>query len=762
MKEKKNTKKRKPIILIIILLILFVVEIIAFTFITSKTINAGALLNTLKNGIVYVIFGVLVGALVIYTLVNLRINDKRSVMKESDLSDSHWLTEAEIKKTSELTVTSFNKLHTLKDGIPFKAEIHKKKTNITYRNEPIHAIVVGTTGTGKTSGYLDPTIQIMATFKTKPCLIVTDPNGELYRHHTAYLQSQGYKVSVVDYRYPYQSTKVNPFQAVVDRIKQLNLTITNEKGKYVFDGTTYTKYIDAEKALESRRQELHDEIYENLQDIIYTLFPVKDEKEPGWEEGARNLIFGLCLLFVDDILAGDMPIEKLCLINLYENLAKYCDEDMSVIKQYFEAHKENTKAYGLAKTVLVTSERTLTSYLSKVMNYVQFLADGGIQCITSGNEISFDAFDQEPNAVFLIFPDEKDNRHVMVSTFLVQAYKSLVNRAALNLRRGFTDKEELQRNCYFLMDEFGNLPKIPKFDAMTTVGRSRHLFFLCVVQSYQQLEKIYGKTAAETIKGQLQIKIYLGTDDKATVEEFSWLCGKRKITTLSANVSLEKDASGTYSAKEQPLITIEELMTLNNGDSCGNAIIKAYGIYPMQSKFTPAYRAKQVYQVGDETEALRDAEIFERKQFLYDIKQTSFVFEIDEEDALAREDIEELQAIQEEQLMEKEILNSLDLKWKGLKSSIRSKLELIKDFIPEKMYTALLLSKSVKSTAEIIDKNLSDDETLSVVRYELIYIKKLFVRLAEVEEEIRKVLKNVPCDKKEEIIKNLQDIQLGE
>ncbi len=751
MKEKKNTKKRKPIILIFILLIIFVVEIIAFTFITSKTLNAVALLKALKNGLVYVIFAVIVGALIIYTLVNWRINDKKSVMKESDLSDSHWLSEKEIKKTSELTVTSFGKLHTLNDGLPLKAEIRRNRNKVIYRNEPIHAIVVGTTGSGKTSGFLDPTIQIMATFKTKPCIIVTDPKGELHRHHSSYLKEKGYKVSVIDYRYPYQSTKVNPFQSVIDRIKQLNLTIKNEKGKYVFDNKTYLKYTEAEKALAERRQELNDEIYENLQDIIYTLFPIKDEKEPGWEEGARNLIFGMCLLFVDDILAGEMPIEKFCLINVYENLAKYCDEEMDVMKAYFERHKDNVKAYGLAKTVLVTSERTLTSYLSKVMNYVQFLADGGIQCITSDNEISFEKFDEEPNAVFLVFPDEKDNRHVMVSTFLVQAYKSLVNRAALNLRQGLTEKEELQRNCYFLMDEFGNLPKIPKFDAMTTVGRSRRLFFICVVQSYQQLEKIYGKTEAETIKGQLQIKIYLGTDDKPTVEEFSWLCGKKKITTLSANVSLEKDGSGTYSAKEQPLVSIEELMTLNNKDTRGNAIVKAYGLYPMKTVFTPSFQAKHLYKIGDEANELREAGIFEKDRFVYDIKRDSVVFGIDEGDELSQEDIEELEEIQAEQQSEKEKLNNLDMKWKGLKSSIKAKLDLIREFIPEALYSALLKNKKGEQ-GKMIDKCLSNDETLSLVRYELVYIKKLFARLVEVEEEIRKVLKEAQLEDKEEAV----------
>ena len=688
---------------------------------------------TLKSAAIYMVYAFIIAAVGLYTLVNWRLAEKKNVMKENDLSDSHFMTMKELKKSSAFEVTTLDKLQDLNDGIPFRAEVRHDNVNIVYLKKPIHTIVLGTTGTGKTSGYFDPTLQIMAKFKTKPCLIVSDPKGELYRHHKANLETNGYTVNVIDYRNPYQSTKINPFQPVIERILQISETMTNEKGKYFIYGDMYETYIDAEKARVARRQELMDEIYENMQDLIYTMFPIKDEKEPGWEEGARNLIFGLCLLFVDDVLAGTMPIEKLCILNIYQNLTKYCSEEMDVLKAYFDAHTNSAfyiKAFGLAKTVLITSERTLTSYLSKVANYISFLADSGIQCMTSRNELTIDTFDEKPHAVFLVYPDEKDNRHVLVSLFVVQTYKQLVNRAALNLRYGLTKDAELRRNCYFFLDEFGNLPKINKFDSMTSVGRSRRMFFVCVLQSYSQLDAVYGKDKAETIKGQLQIKIYLGTDDKKSVEEFSWLCGKKKIYTLSASVGIGRDASDTYGAKEQPLITVEELMTLNNADNFGNAIISYLGHYPLRTVFTPAYKAPNVYAIGHEIVALRDAEIFDESAYIYDIADT--FAEGDAPDIMPTDnEIRELETLKQEEERENAIAMAIERKLYGIKSTIQRKLAFVKDYIPADIYAALS-DWNRADRIKIIDNFIKSFDGVLSVGSELCYIKTLFQRYNDV------------------------------
>ncbi len=735
-KKNDNKKKRNPIVPIILVVILYCVIAVTMCFVMNKSINLTLLFKTIKTPLVYIVFGGVIGIVALYTLVNWSLAEKKSVMKENDLSNSHFMTRKEIRKSNAFEITNISSLSTLNDGIPFRAEVTRNKTDIIYLKKPIHGVVLGTTGSGKTTGYLDPTIQIMALFKSKPSLIVTDPKGELCRHHKEYLENNGYTVSVIDYRNPYQSTKINPFQPIIDRILKLRVPIENERGKYSFFGETYQTYNEAEKAKEVCKQQLLDEIYDNMQDLIYTLFPIRDGKEPGWEEGARNLIFGLCLLFVDDIIAEELPIEKLCLLNVYQNIIKHCNEDMDVLKAYFSAHSDNIRANGLAKTVLVTSERTLTSYLSKVMNYVSFLADSGLQCMTSGNEVSFGDFDEKPNAVFLVYPDEKDNRHVLVSLFVVQTYKMLVDKATKNLKNGETADANLKRNVYFLLDEFGNLPKIEKFDKMTSVGRSRRMFFLCVLQSYSQLHSVYGKEKAEIIKGQLQIKIFLGTDDKKSVEEFSWLCGKKKIYSLSASVGLNKDASDTYSAKEQPLITTEELMTLNNADSFGNAIISYLGYPPLKSIFTPAYKANHIYTIGSEFNNTKEIEIFDESKFVFDIVDT-LTGELDsfEDVILSADEIRAMEDERDEIEREGALIRERNIRKNGLLNSIRNKLYFIRDFIPSELFR-IIEHGNTDEQIKAIDNFLNKYDGLKTVEYDLCFIKSMLNRLKKLEESV--------------------------
>ena len=75
----------------------------------------------------------------------------------------------------------------------------------------------------------------------------------------------------------------------------------------------------------TRVQELKDEIFENAMDLVYTLCPIQNKDQPTWEEGARNLIFGLVLAFCEDVISGKMDEKQLQLFNVYHNITKYCE-----------------------------------------------------------------------------------------------------------------------------------------------------------------------------------------------------------------------------------------------------------------------------------------------------------------------------------------------------------------------------------------------------------------------------------------------------
>ena len=399
--------------------------------------------------------GVVDGLIIIGFLLVYRIDAQNIALNENDLEDTEWLTTKKLKKMKEFHVTNWNGAKEATDGIVIGAEKKGREVEIITTSQ-LHALIVGTTGSGKTTGFVDQNISVLARSKTKPSLVISDPKKELYEKHAKMLSKEGYEISVLDLREPYSSERWNPMNVLLRRIrliKDLENNLEHKDGKYYGAGEVFLSYRDAR----TRVQELKDEIYENAMDLVYTLCPVQNKDQPNWEEGARNLIFGLVLAFCEDCIKGKIEEKQLLLFNIYHNITKYCSEDTTALRSYLlEGRDEFSKVRGLVNTVLITSDKTLTSYLSEVNSYMQQLSDDGILSLTSENDLDIINMDEKPNAVFIIVPDERFTRHRFVTLFITQMYKELVEKANLNLRREQTETAILKRNTYFVLDEFGN------------------------------------------------------------------------------------------------------------------------------------------------------------------------------------------------------------------------------------------------------------------------------------------------------------------
>ena len=197
--------------------------------------------------------------------------------------------------------------------------------------------------------------------------------------------------------------------------------------------------------------------------------------------------------------------------------------------------------------------------------------------------------------------------------FILCIHKALIKKASAR------EDLSLPRNVYFILDEFGNMPQINKFDKMITVGRSRKIWFNMVVQSYAQLNNVYGDTVANIIKSNCGMKMFIGSNDIETCKEFSELCGNMTVTTASvSNGGQDKDISVSSQLQTRPLIYPSELQKLNNKQSTGNSIIVTFGNYPLKTQFTPSYQCP-LYKIGamDLTEARRN--VFFGDEVYYDL-----------------------------------------------------------------------------------------------------------------------------------------------
>lgn len=563
-----------------------------------------------------------------------------------NLENSRWLNSEERKKLFKNY--EYNELKDVtKDGVPVRAELDSKGKNLNIAfNAPQHALIIGSTGSGKTTTFVNPMIQLLATTKAGSSMIMTDPKGELFSLHSKYLKECGYDVKVIDLRDTYTSYRWNPLDSIYDMYEEYKNLYKNafertdsfedsglEKanpqedfvGKdkwYEFNNKAYATYDSLVLGMKIHKKKLYDEVYENLNDLTSVLIPVENEKDPMWEKGARAITLAVLLAMLEDSENPDLNMtkDKFTFFNMTKILQN-SNQDYLELRRYFQGRSPLSKAYSLSKQVCDAAESTRASYMSVVYEKLTLFNDSGICGLTSNSDFTPKSLAENPTALFLKIPDEKTTRHNLAAIFILDLYKALIKVASAN------KDLSLKRNVYFILDEFGNMPKIENFDKMITVGRSRKIWFNMIVQSYQQLNNVYGDKAADIIKGNCGVKMFIGSNDIGTCKEFSELCGNITVITKSTSSS-DRDTSISTSNQTQvrPLIYPSELQRLNKQGDIGNAIIVTFGNYPLKTFFTPSFKVSQ-YKMGQMDISELSTNFFDENELFYDIsKRNSLIF----------------------------------------------------------------------------------------------------------------------------------------
>ncbi|MBR2716140.1 MAG: type IV secretory system conjugative DNA transfer family protein [Oscillospiraceae bacterium] len=563
----------------------------------------------------------------------------KNTMEESPLENSRFLTDAERDKY--FPKFTYETLPDMKnDGVPARAVLNRKGVLEGNFKSGVHALVIGATGSGKTTTFINPMIQLIAATNCGSSMIMTDPKGELFDLHSKFLKDRGYNVMVLDLRDTYSSSRWNPLEPIWDAYQEYlhagsgiiahldpmsdypDLRRMNGEGEdgapwVEWNGCAYLDMDHCKSDIEVSRNKIYDEMYEDLQDLVGGLVPITNEKDQMWERGARSLVTAVCLAMLED--SGDpslgMTKEKFNLFNVNKALSN-SDSNYKVLKEYFEGRSALSQAFQLSRQVLSAPEQTMSSYMSVTLDKLTIFNDRGICGLTSATDIRPDRFAFEKSALFLKIPDEKDTRHSLASLFILSTYKALIKIAT-----GLPG-QTLPRNVYYIMDEFGNMPKIDKFGQMITVGRSRKIWFSMVVQSFVQLTNVYGKEVADIVIGNCGVKMFIGSNDTDTCKMFSEMCGNMTVRTTSTSSSLGSkagDINVSSQTQVRPLIYPSELQRLNNQESTGNSIIVSFNSYPLKTKYTPSYKCP-FYKFGPMDLTEIRSNVFRADEVFYDLK----------------------------------------------------------------------------------------------------------------------------------------------
>lgn len=631
------------------------------------------------------------------------------------LEQAHFQTDKEI--ANNFKTVDYNSLSTTEiEGIPIIAEENKKNYKITF-SKPAHTMIIGTTGSGKTTTFINPTIQILSNTQNKPSMLISDPKGELYSLHAKSLIKHGYDVKVLDLRNPYCSIRWNPLERPFEMYqKMLSLDdcvkVNEEEGYYIFEDKIYYDEEEKNAVVQVRKQEIFDEVYEDLNDVCSVLCPVTNKSEPIWESGAKNFILAICLAMLEDSEnpALGMTKEKFNFYNIMK-IATNTQEDCEDLIDYFKNRSPIAKSVSLSKQVLDASDKTRGSYLSTIFDKLSIFSDMSICSLTSANEIDFGDIATKPTALFLQIPDEKETRHTLAAMVILQAYKGLVAKA-----NTYPDLS-LPRSVYFLLDEFGNLPKIHKLEQMITVGRSRKIWLSLVVQSYAQLAKVYDEKTADIIKSNCNIQIFIGTTDLKTIEEFSKKCGNFSIIQRNVSFSSSNDGVGSsVSVKERPLVYPTELQQLNSPNNMGNAIVNVFGFPPIKSKFTPSYKCR-AFVLEKTNQLLSQGKYFNEGKVFYDMLARNATFntkKVEKRKSDLTPFIESLK-IQVEKL-DFEGLNSLDEKIDLLKALDNKNFAKVND----------IFAKLVKIAEELESEDFKEIKDLSIKAEQMLRLSKIW------------------------------------
>jgi type IV secretion system protein VirD4 len=217
------------------------------------------------------------------------------------------------------------------------------------------------------------------------------------------------------------------------------------------------------------------------------------------------------------------------------------------------------KAKWFAGAALNTGDQAMQSVMSTALSRLNSFLDSELeQILCFDTAIDAETFCNTKSAVFVIMPEEDPNKFFMISLIIQQLYREILSVADAN-------GGKLKNRVMFYADEFGTLPPIASAEMMYSASRSRRLSIVSIIQSYQQLEKNYGREGSAIICDNCQLTIAGGfAPGSESAAVISKALGSR--TVMSGSVSRGRnDPSQSLQMIERPLMTPDELKSMKKG-----------------------------------------------------------------------------------------------------------------------------------------------------------------------------------------------------
>ena len=389
----------------------------------------------------------------------------------------------------------------------------------------LHTLVLGTSGSGKTSSVLLSTL--LAQHNNKEITFLTvDVKGELLQ--------KGFTPN--------------------DKVAVFN---PRRRDLYGFDFL----YDINEKSTESQ-------VIEALRRVIYSLIPLKHTGDEFWPVAARTVLLGLFLYGWEYQQCYTLPqlvdfaLSKNLNMLITDALAEA--EDNSVVTRLLSSYGGDCVA-----------EETLGSISSNIGNALQlFSSDSNLRYLTkeADRKITPELLEQGISIDLLI----EDRDLEVYAPILSLAVATCITYLSSPSREKAVAQDPLHSQVVFVLDELGRIPEIQGLPSILQIGRSRGCTVIGCLQSWSAAEDHYGEKVAQDMLTNFSYRVFLqaqpeSKDVEMAVKAFGKYLEKKK------SINTGKNKSYSYQYEEKDILQASDLLTLSDKNRI--VVLSPFGAY---------------------------------------------------------------------------------------------------------------------------------------------------------------------------------------
>lgn len=426
-----------------------------------------------------------------------------------------WLPNEKFDQVFDSVIIDSKKLMEGKEHIPAgglvigKEDIKKSffsrkiKEKIYLITKDLHALIIGATRSGKTRNVVIETITMLILAGEN--VFIPDLKGEIRDYTEDTAKRCGYETICINFINPYESDRKNFLEPIVQTL---------------------------------RRKDISQAIEETWSLVSQLVGEPPEHGDKLWNDGeAATLAASIMAVCYDN---QDHP-EYQNLTNVFYFITEMCSEYRGALplQFYIDSLPEDHPAKILLAATKVAAMRTRSSFYVSAIMTLKLLTIPAINQMTNASDFDIEKLIEEGKKVivYLCLP-ARDKTYFPLASLVLRQLSDQIDYLADAKYGG-----RIPKRWTFVDDEIGNFTKITNMRQQTSFGTGKGIRHFMFIQSYAQLDDVYGEKVSQIIQDNADIKIYLRSPNPTTKKKISEDLGN--YTTRSYSKS-NNTPSGTF------------------------------------------------------------------------------------------------------------------------------------------------------------------------------------------------------------------------